>query len=75
MKLNLFGTFGNNTFYNIVGCKTVCEIGRQMGVLFNPNKELMRSHNAENRFQLYYYSHGEFRVDERKETILTIDTR
>ena len=27
------------------------------------------------RFQLYYYANGEFKKDERKETILTIDTR
>ena len=28
-----------------------------------------------NRFQLYYYANGEFKKDERKDTILTIDTR
>lgn len=27
------------------------------------------------RFQLYYYANAEFKKDERKETILTIDTR
>ena len=27
------------------------------------------------RFQLYYYANGEFKKDERKDTILTIDTR
>ena len=28
-----------------------------------------------NRFQLYYYANAEFKKEERKETILTIDTR
>ena len=45
------------------------------GVLFNPNKELMRSYHAENRFQLYYYSDAELKKEDRKDTILTIDTR
>ena len=27
------------------------------------------------RFQLYYYSNADFKKEERKETILTIDTR
>ena len=27
------------------------------------------------RFQLYYYANAEFKKEERKETILTIDTR
>ena len=26
------------------------------GVLFNPNKDLLKSHSAENRFPLHYYS-------------------
>ena len=47
----------------------------QMGILFNPNKELMRSYHAENRFQLYYFSNFEFKKEDRKETVLTIDTR
>jgi hypothetical protein len=47
----------------------------QMGILFNPNRELMRSYHAENRFQLYYYSNADFKKEERKETILTVDTR
>ena len=47
----------------------------QVGVLFNPNKELMRSHHAENRFQLYYYANAEFKKEDRRETLLTIDTR
>ena len=45
------------------------------GVLFNPNKELMRSYHAENRFQLYSYSDAELKKEDRKDTILTIDTR
>ena len=45
------------------------------GVLFNPNKELMRSYHAENRFQLYQYSDAELKKEDRKDTILTIDTR
>ncbi|TRY67057.1 hypothetical protein TCAL_02734 [Tigriopus californicus] len=47
----------------------------QFGVLFNPNRELMRSYHAENRFQLYYYSDAEMKKGEYKETLLTIDTR
>ncbi len=66
-----------------------------VGILFNPNRDLMRSYHAENRqrnipawklyhllttnyncrFQLYYYSDSDVKKDERKETILTIDTR
>lgn len=53
----------------------VTKVNGQIGVLFNPNKELMRSYNAENRFQLYYYSDAEFKKEERKDTVLTIDTR
>ena len=47
------------------------------GVLFNPNRDLMKSYSAENRFQLYYFSNTvEPRVvKEKRETILTIDTR
>ncbi len=49
----------------------------RVGILFNPNRELMRSYHAENRFQLYYYSDCEAKKDEgaRKETMLTVDTR
>merc|ERR1712241_1379027 len=53
----------------------VTKVNGQLGVLFNPNKELMRSYHAENRFQLYYYSDAEFKKEERKDTVLTIDTR
>ncbi|XP_023337706.1 inactive ubiquitin carboxyl-terminal hydrolase MINDY-4B isoform X2 [Eurytemora carolleeae] len=45
----------------------------QWGVLFNPNRDLMKSYQAENRFQLYYYS--DTPTKEKKETVLTIDTR
>merc|ERR1719328_542395 len=53
----------------------VTKVNGNYGVLFNPNRELMRSYAAENRFQLYYYSDAEFKKEERKDTILTIDTR
>ena len=72
----------------------VTKVNDMYGVLFNPNRELMRSHHAENRygigsspeqfqvfiaqpfrFQLYYYANAEFKKEERRETILTIDTR
>merc|ERR1719189_1214727 len=53
----------------------VTKVNGQIGVLFNPNKELMRSYHAENRFQLYYYADAEFKKEERKDTLLTIDTR
>lgn len=43
------------------------------GVLFNPNKDLLKSHSAENRFQLYYYSNHISK--DRSETLLTIDSR
>ena len=47
------------------------------GVLFNPNRDLMKNYSAENRFQLYYYSNCLIKevLKERRETILTIDTR
>ena len=44
------------------------------GVLFNPNKDLLKSHSAENRFQLYYYSDNT-KKDDSEETLLTIDSR
>jgi len=53
----------------------VTKCNDQVGVLFNPNRELMRSHHAENRFPLYYYADAEFKKEERKETQLIIDTR
>ena len=31
-------------------------INDDWGVLFNPNKDLMKSYSAENRFHLFYYS-------------------
>ena len=46
------------------------------GVLFNPNKDLMKSYAAENRFNLYYYSNTQVKDQKIKtDTILTIDTR
>ena len=47
------------------------------GVLFNPNRDLMKSSSAVNRFQLYYFSNCLTKevVKEKKDTILTIDTR
>ena len=53
----------------------VTMVNGNYGVLFNPNRELMRSYHAENRFQLYYYADAEFKKEERKDTLLTIDTR
>ena len=43
------------------------------GVLFNPNKDLMKSYAAENRFMLYYYSNTLTKAT--RETKLVIDTR
>ena len=78
-------------------------VNSNWGVLFNPNRDLMKSYSAENRFlqfyflphlplhpltkglflsklfrfQLYYYSNTDHTkvVKEKRETILTIDTR
>lgn len=54
------------------------------GVLFNPNRDLMKSYSAENRrgvwprlvlrFHLFYYSNGNQPKD-KKDTTLIIDTR
>jgi len=43
------------------------------GVLFNPNKDLMKSYSAENKFHLYYFSNEILK--EKKDTILDINTR
>ena len=48
-------------------------VNENWGVLFNPNKDLMKSYAAENRFNLYYYSNTT--IKEKIDTILTIDTR
>ncbi|KAK8386571.1 hypothetical protein O3P69_010893 [Scylla paramamosain] len=42
------------------------------GILFNPNRDLIRDYHAENRFDLYYYSSNS---SQNATTILTIDTR
>ncbi|XP_050726307.1 inactive ubiquitin carboxyl-terminal hydrolase MINDY-4B-like isoform X2 [Eriocheir sinensis] len=42
------------------------------GILFNPNRDLIRDYHAENRFDLYYYSSNS---SQSVTTILTIDTR
>ncbi|KAK3850658.1 hypothetical protein Pcinc_042648 [Petrolisthes cinctipes] len=42
------------------------------GVLFNPNRDLIRDYHAENRFDLYYYSSN---PRQTTSTVLTIDTR
>ncbi|XP_071530558.1 inactive ubiquitin carboxyl-terminal hydrolase MINDY-4B-like [Panulirus ornatus] len=42
------------------------------GVLFNPNKDLIRDYHAENRFDLYYYSSN---TSQTAATVLTINTR
>ena len=49
------------------------------GVLFNPNKDLMKSYSAENRFHLFYYSSTvpakALGKGPAKDTLLVIDTR
>ena len=45
------------------------------GVLFNPNKDLMKSYSAENRFHLFYYSSTVPAKGPAKDTLLVIDTR
>ena len=52
-------------------------INDNWGVLFNPNRDLMKSYSAENRFQLHYYSNCVVKevLKEKRDTILTIDTR
>ncbi|QQP53614.1 Protein FAM188B2like [Caligus rogercresseyi] len=51
---------------------TVCN--KQYGILFNPNKELMKSYQAERRFQLFYYADHKGKKDEAcRETILTVN--
>ncbi|XP_071744009.1 inactive ubiquitin carboxyl-terminal hydrolase MINDY-4B isoform X4 [Lepeophtheirus salmonis] len=47
---------------------------QQYGILFNPNKELMKSYQAERRFQLFYYADHRGKKDEViEETTLTIN--
>ena len=71
----------------------VTSVNNNWGVLFNPNRDLMKSYSAENRFQfflfrflaqilplrfqLYYFSNTDNSkvLKEKRETILTIDTR
>ena len=55
-------------------------INDNWGVLFNPNKDLMKSYSAENRFHLFYYSSrvsvlNPKEVKNPKDTLLIIDTR
>ena len=66
-------------------------INNEWGVLFNPNRDLMKSYSAENRqdlgtewcfvilcrFHLFYYSNGNHGKDKKnaKDTMLVIDTR
>ncbi|XP_045137034.1 inactive ubiquitin carboxyl-terminal hydrolase MINDY-4B-like isoform X2 [Portunus trituberculatus] len=42
------------------------------GLLFNPNRDLIRDYHAENRFDLHYFSST---VTQTNATIVTIDTR
>ena len=49
-------------------------VNENWGVLFNPNKDLMKSYSAENRFHLFYYS-STIVGKEPKDTLLIIDTR
>ena len=50
-------------------------INDEWGVLFNPNKDLMKSYSAENRFHLFYYSSTVPAKGPAKDTLLVIDTR
>ena len=50
-------------------------INDEWGVLFNPNKDLMKSYSAENRFHLFYYSSTVPVKGPAKDTLLVIDTR
>ena len=50
-------------------------VNTRWGVLFNPKLDLMKSHAAENRFCLYYYSGHLEPATRRTETVLTVDTR
>ena len=53
-------------------------INDEWGVLFNPNKDLMKSYSAENRFHLFYYSStlpAPGKKETPKDTLLIIDTR
>jgi len=46
--------------------------GDNFGVLFNPNKELMRDYRSENRFQLFYYNGS---GNQTGNTLIGLDTR
>jgi len=51
-------------------------INDNWGVLFNPNKDLMKSYSAENRFYLFYYSSFiQQNTKDPKDTLLIVDTR
>ena len=50
-------------------------INDEWGVLFHPNKDLMKSYSAENRFHLFYYSSTVPAKGPAKDTLLVIDTR
>ena len=53
---------------------TKCE--GHMGIIFNPNKDLLKSKGMENKFNLYYYANYEFdKTETPKQTMLTIDSR
>ena len=54
----------------------VSKCDNQCGILFNPNKDLLKSKAAENRFNLYYYANYEYeRKETPKQTLLTLDSR
>ena len=51
-----------------------CE--EQLGIIFNPSSNLLKSKGMENRFDLYYYANQEFdKTETPKQTLLTIDSR
>jgi len=53
---------------------TKCE--GQMGLIFNPNKDLLKSKGMENKFNLYYFANYEFdKTETPKQTLITIDSR
>jgi len=54
----------------------VTKCDEQLGIIFNPNSNLMKSRGMENKFELYYYANYEFdKTETPKQTLITIDSR
>ena len=54
----------------------VTKCDEQLGIIFNPNSNLMKSRGMENKFDLYYYANYEFdKTETPKQTLITIDSR